>query len=106
MKNLSILISIIVMCIICSLGLMGQYKIFHSTIPAAIAASDVRAVDELIGERVLIKFTTGAGYGHAHEKVRGIISKRRGQFLVVQAGRKEVWCNLQTISTIWLEEEK
>lgn len=105
MKNFSTSVIIAAICVIVGLLIVGYCRTLNSTTPVAVAASDVRGVDELIGERVLIKFITGAGYGHAHEKVRGTIQKRRGQFLVIQAGWKEIWCNLQTISTIWLEEE-
>lgn len=109
MKNLSTLFLIIVVCVVFSLGLTGLCKLCHSTIPVAIAASDVRAVDELIGKQVLIKFITGAGYGKRHEKVQGLILKRRGEFLVVIHegwAEKIVWCNLQNISTLWPEEDK
>lgn len=114
MKNLSALVIIATICVIAGLGILGFCRTLYSTIPIAIAASDVRAVDELIGEKVLIKFITGAGFGESHEKIEGLILKRRGEFLVIQAEiirglrikQKMVWCNLQNISTIWLEEDK
>ena len=109
MKNPATLFLIIVICAVCSLGLMELCGILHSTTPVAVATSDVRAVDELIGKQVLIKFITGAGYGKQHETVQGSILKRRGEFLVVHGAwegwsKKTVWCNLRNISTIWPEE--
>jgi len=108
MKNLSTLFLIGVLCVAFSLGFMEVCRRLRPITPAAVAASDVRAVDELIGKRVEIKFITGAGYGQSHEKVKGLILKRRGEFLVVEEGwsKKIVWCNLPNISTIWLEENR